>query len=330
MVAIIILNWNGYKDTIDCLHSLYQINYSDFFIIVGDNGSKDESLNHIAEWCSNNSIYFQWYKFGDAPPSSIEKREIILYDMKENHGFSRGNNLMIKFIATINPDFYFLLNNDTEVEPDFMSILMTFAIEHPDIKVLTPQIRYFYNKNLIWNCGGKIIWGLRKYHYCNLNKNSIREKEFIPCSFVTGCSLLFNESILLSDGSLFIEDYFFGEEDFELALRMKQHGYAMACVVPSIIYHKVGTSTKKTKSNKRSFIYYMNRFINVRHYMNSLSYILWVALYLPYIVLTCKREGNTIVDSISFARTLLSESIKYEGVSKEYFEKIWNTDEIIM
>ena len=74
----------------------------------------------------------------------------------------------------------------------------------------------------------------------------------------------------------------------------------------------------------------MNRFINVRHYMNPLSYILWVALYLPYIVLTCKREGNTMMDSISFARTLLSESIKYEGVSKEYFEKIWNTDEIII
>ena len=50
-VAIIILNWNGWEDTIECLESLYQITYPNYDVIVVDNGSEDESIEKIKEYC---------------------------------------------------------------------------------------------------------------------------------------------------------------------------------------------------------------------------------------------------------------------------------------
>jgi len=50
-VAIIVLNWNGWQDTIECLESLYQISYPNYEIIVVDNGSKDESIENIKKYC---------------------------------------------------------------------------------------------------------------------------------------------------------------------------------------------------------------------------------------------------------------------------------------
>jgi len=50
-VSIIILNWNGWEDTIECLESLYQITYPNYDVIIVDNGSEDESLEMIRKYC---------------------------------------------------------------------------------------------------------------------------------------------------------------------------------------------------------------------------------------------------------------------------------------
>lgn len=329
MVAVIILNWNGVEDTIECMKSLYKMDYEDFFVIVGDNGSTDGSVLKLKNWCSDNEIIHRIFHIGEKCPKVIARKELIIYEMDSNFGFSVGNNNMIKFISPVSPDYYFLLNNDTEVCSDMMSQLMNFASSNSQIGAFTPQIRLFRDKSRIWNCGGSITWGTRKYHYGHASVSQIKEQLYIPCSFLTGCALLFRKDLLKSDGNLFTEKFFFGEEDFELSLRAKKRGIKMACVIPSVIYHKVGTSTRSAKSLKRSFIYYMNRFINMRDYMSGLQFWIWKKLYIPYIFRLVLKESNSISATIKFICILLAEVKKNNGVSKAYFEEVMFTNKII-
>lgn len=322
MVAIIILNWNGWKDTIECLNSLFKNDYKDFFIIVGDNGSIDDSKEHILEWCKENYHLVGQYSLYDSLLTNVEKGEVVLYDMIDNHGFAKGNNLMLRFISLLDIQYYFLLNNDTEVMPDFLNQLLFYSDKYPQYSLLAPQIRLFFNKTHIWNCGGKIKFGLRKYNYGNRPVSDIKEKEIVDCNFVTGCAMLFNRSLLNSNNELFIENFFFGEEDFELALRLEKEGKKVACILPSIIYHKVGRSTHRVASLNRSYIYYLNRFINFRHYSSKTFFFFWKFFYSPYVMISLLRENSSFSDCIFFIKRLLRECKELDGVSKEYFEEI--------
>ena len=168
MTAIIILNWNGYKDTIECLASLFACVRQDFVWAVVDNGSENESVREITSFLNDKGKDFSVVKQGEAPSSPLKAGQGIVYCLKENYGFAKGNNLGIALVEQLaanagssKPSHYLLLNNDTLVEPDFLEKLETFAHEHPQYVALTPQIRYADPRNRIWNCGGKMFFGLR-------------------------------------------------------------------------------------------------------------------------------------------------------------------------
>ena len=161
MTAIIILNWNNANDTIHCLGSLTKA-AGEFCVYVVDNGSTDDSLQRINEWVENNR--------------SIK---VLVIPLDKNYGFAIGNNKGIAIASGSNPDSYLLLNNDTEVCPDFLVSLDDFAKKHPQYKVLTPLIHLFNDKEKIWNAGGRIKWGFRKYYYAGQKREDIKEKEFL-------------------------------------------------------------------------------------------------------------------------------------------------------
>lgn len=324
MVAILLLNWNGYKDTIDCIISLLGMSFTDFFIVVGDNGSSDNSISLIKEWCENNKVDFYLYNMGEKCSNEIKRRSVLLYDMNYNHGFSIGNNYMIKFVQEINPDYFFLLNNDTIVESGFLQIMIDYSITHPEYKLLSPQIRYFSNKDIIWNCGGNIFWGFRKYHYALENYKKIKEKEIIDCSYITGCAMLFKNDVLNNDGSLFTERFFFGEEDFDFGLRMKEKNYKMACVIPAIIYHKVSVSTRSVASEKKSYIHFLNRYVDVRNHFSVFSFFFWKFFFVLYMIQGLLREKTKFKRCLHIIKMVLSESTKMDGVRKDYFEMVWS------
>lgn len=322
MTAILILNWNGWKDTVDCLKSLKALTTDNFFVMLGDNGSTDDSLQQIKDFCSKESMSLKCQTYGTETTLQAEPRSIILYDLKENHGFARGNNLMMKYAHTLSPDYYLLLNNDTEVEPDFLTLLTEYQQKHNEIKVLTPLIHYFYDKSLIWNAGGKLIWGLRKYHYADQPASEVTETEFIPCTFITGCAILCTPEVLQADHTLLTERFFHGEEDFDFGLRMKKKGVQMGCLVPSVIYHKVGRSVDKMGDKTgATYCYYLNRFVNLRQHLNPLSFWSFTTLYAPYVIRLMHQCGLTYGEALRFYTGVVSESLKLEGVSKEkYFE----------
>lgn len=318
MTAIIILNWNGWQDTIACLKSLYNITYEDFFVVIVDNGSTDDSCLKISQWFQENHITALLKKEGDIITETIHKKDCIFLSLQKNYGFAKGNNLGIALVNTLHPSHYLCLNNDTEVTPDFLDKMFFFQKKYPQYQILTPQIRYVEPKDKIWNCGGKIFFGLRKYYFSDTNIINLPQKEFIPITFITGCALLFNAE-LIDNHLIFSERFFFGEEDFEFSLRMKENQKKMACVLNSIIYHKVGSSTKSNNELGKIYIYYLNRFINIKLHFSKPKYRIWKFINLLYInyLLSKKFPKNSIK---KFLKTLQSDSERFNTVDQRLFE----------
>ena len=143
MIAILILNWNGWKDTIECLKSIKQMDYKDYFVVLGDNGSTNESMSEITSFCKDEKIVIKPEELYEENLKEVCPGDVILYDLKTNNGFAKGNNLMIKYSKRFNPDYYLLLNNDTEVVPNFLKHLIDFKNNYKDYDVLSTLILYY-------------------------------------------------------------------------------------------------------------------------------------------------------------------------------------------
>lgn len=140
-VAIIILNWNGWRDTIECLKSVYQLNYPNFNVIVVDNGSWDGSVERIKTWMRENlgesKIIVEYDRVTalcggvDEKEEALErltsKKRMVLIQNEENLGFAGGNNVAIHYALYGNyqADYVFLLNNDAKVGKDTLTQLIS-------------------------------------------------------------------------------------------------------------------------------------------------------------------------------------------------------------
>ena len=350
MTAIILLNWNGYKDTIECLASLFACAKQDFVWVVVDNGSENESVQEITDYLNRSGKDFSVVKEGERPAFSLQAGQGVVYCLNENYGFAQGNNRGIALVEQLaenkdsqKPAHYLLLNNDTLVEPDFLEKLETFAEKNPQYVALTPQIRYAEPRSRVWNCGGKMIFGLRKYHYGDQNFSAIKQKEYIKISLLTGCALFAKRELLGNPDArlhkkskkyaqtppsptektdLLTNRFFFGEEDFDFSLRMQEDGKKMACVLDSVIYHKEGGARARFLSAGYLYMGHFNRFIDVRQHWGSVKFFVWKQLYLPYIAffLFSKNKMN-LKEIVRYQRKLRKESLIFEGVDKELFQK---------
>lgn len=275
MTHIIILNWNGWRDTLACIDSLLHCE-GEFHAYIADNGSTDESVARIAGHIAS-------------------LPQFSLIENHENMGFARGNNHVLRQIASrIAPtDRILLLNNDTTCEPDFLTRLSEFDAAHPEVQVLTPLICYYSEPDLVWNCGGTQRFGLRRYHYAHQHVGDIKEKGHIDVTFLTGCALYVRPECLLEDGSLLTERFFFGEEDFEFCLRMNRAGRKMACVLTSRIYHKVNASQNDRSPLSRIYIYYLNRYIDIWLNYDRAFNLVWrpLTFFYTFILLLRKRHA---------------------------------------
>ncbi len=304
MTAIIILNWNGADDTLACLDSLLKAE-GDFRVYVVDNGSTDDSLQRIRAWLDAHDGF-----------------DAQLVPLDKNYGFARGNNMGLEVARENAPDSYLLLNNDTEVRPDFLTRLNAFSTKHPECRVLTPKINFYYDKLKIWNCGGKLSFGFRKYYYAGQPNSAVKEADYIPISFVTGCALFFYPELLDGEGHLLTERFFFGEEDFELSLRMKEHMVPMACVLDSLIYHKVGATVGKTQGVSKYYMHYLNRFIDVRLHFGTVKFAVWKLLNIPLVIRYFYRSTGSLSLSFRLLNYLLRDAKGKDRVTQDDFNRL--------
>lgn len=306
MTAIILINWNGADDTIACLRSLDKAE-GDFRVVVVDNGSTDDSLTQIADCLKGLSL----------------KADLLPLD--RNWGFAAGNNKGIEYAKKYSPDSYMLLNNDTEVEPDFLTRIEECRRQHPEIKVFGPLILYWSQRDRIWSCGGKLTFGSRKAYFRNSSIDQARLGSIFPVSFISGCALFADASVLAADGRLLTERFFFGEEDFEFAHRMRVKGEKMAIVPGSVIYHKVGASARNASDKfrlGRDYLYYLGRLIVIREYYSRPGFALVRFLSFPLCVHHFRLDGLSLKDAIGHTRRLMADSKQKEGISYQDFMTI--------
>ncbi|NJE12855.1 glycosyltransferase family 2 protein [Thermococcus sp. LS2] len=252
-VSIIILNWNGWKDTIECLESLYRITYPSYDVILVDNASQDDSIHKIKEYAEGkikiNSKFFKYNpnnkpikvfevsedeaRQGKFNRSLYEKfdvdRRLILVKNKENYGFAGGNNVGIKFaLSVLNPDYVLLLNNDTVVDPNFLRELVKVAESGRKIGVVGPEIYYYTDPFRLWS-----PYGLKK------EKNKITYKNLF------GAALLINVVPLMYTG-LFDENYFLYQEEIDLLYRITTMGFKLSYSQNAKVFHKEAISKERS------------------------------------------------------------------------------------
>lgn len=244
-VFIILINYNSYAYTRDCLQSLLRLEYDPYEIIVVDHASVDGSLCRLKSDFKN-------------------ERRIAFLQAGGNLGFAGGNNLGIRYALEQGGELFLLLNNDTETEPDFLSQLMK---TYRDDCIYTPKICYDSDREKIWYAAGEF-----DRNRCVV-KNGRPDKR-AQVSFASGCCMLFSKEVIDRIG-LMREDYFMYYEDAEYSLRAAKEGIRIIYIPDSVVYHKVGKSSGGEKS--RFSVYYTNRnrFYLIREYRLGFRCILY-------------------------------------------------------
>lgn len=228
-VFIIILNWNNWSDTLECLESLKNNDYPNEQVVIIDNGSK---------------------KKPQAPDSEIK----IIYN-KENLGFAGGNNVGIKYALEKGADYILLLNNDTLVKQDFLTKLVEAGESNKDFGLLGPKIYFAGQKEKIWFAGGQVNWlynkGIMK-GYNEIDKGQYDLPAIQETEYITGCCLLIKRATIEKIG-LMPEDYFLYYEDTDWSLAAQGVGFKCVFVPRAKIWHK---GSKSSIEGSPSYIYY--------------------------------------------------------------------------
>lgn len=300
-VSIIILNWNGWEDTIECLESLYQITYPNYDVIVVDNGSEDDSIEKIKEYADgeikvksnffeysseNKPIKFKEYTREEAERGKEKEIENLLSDKKhiiikneKNYGFAEGNNIAIRYtLKALNPDYVLLLNNDTVVDTEFLSELMKVGESDEKIGILGPKTYYYSQPNRIQLTWNKIDMWRGQVFLAGAGEidrgqhNEIRETDYVP-----GSCLLIKRETIERIGLLDASYYCYWEET-DYCMRAKSVGFRSVYCSKATIWHKISQSASRVTGLSN---YYMvrNRFQFMRKYATKaqlLSFQLWL------------------------------------------------------
>ncbi len=251
-VGIIIINWNSFDLTHLCLKSIESINYSNYKVFLVDNDSSDDSLQKLVS----------------------EHPWIIPVVNNENLGFTGGNNSGIDIALKNGCEYILLLNNDTQVEEDFLSILVDKITSDNSIGAVQPKIYYEFDRSIIWNAGGRYNPVITKPSTIGENQidNGAYESSF-ESDWITGCAFMFRSSLIREIGYT-CELYFYGcFDDVDYSLKIRGKGYRLFFCADAKIYHAVGMASKsKTQSKEgvlKPFFHYLvtrnNWFLIRRH-----------------------------------------------------------------
>lgn len=247
----IVLNFNNTDYTIQCINSLKRSKYKTDILVIDNNS--DESIDKI---------------------KNIQDIHLIVNDL--NLGFSGGNNVGIRYAITNKYKYIMLLNNDTIVDENMISIMMNYI---SDMNVVLPTIYYYDEPNTIWYQGGYIskITGRTNHVHMGHHENPLMKLDSIHTKFATGCCILMTTN-LISKVGLLNEKFFLYYEDTEFSIRLIENNINIIVASKAKLYHKESASTGK-KSNLSNYYLTRNRLYLTKN--NSYYYpaAYWITLF---------------------------------------------------
>lgn len=218
---IILLNYNGFDDTVECINSIKECEKKlDYEIVIVDNCSTDNSYDKLKKI-----------------------KDITLIKSDYNNGFAAGNNIGIKYALDNNAEYVLLLNNDTIDTTDALYMLQKKIESDPDVGAISSRIMYYDNKELINFNGGSINWFKGTVVMNNNKKKYIEnQSDYFYCEYLIGCCMLIRTSIF-NKTDLLPEEYFMYYEDVDFCVKIINSGYKLAVYEKPYIYHKTSSSS---------------------------------------------------------------------------------------
>lgn len=293
--AVILLNWNGWKDTIECLESVFRLAGTKFQVIVCDNNSSDGSLDQIKRWANgelaaeaeNPSLAYLTSPPVPKPIRYIEldriqatvaelDREVplTLIQNGDNIGFAAGNNVGLRY-ALRDPEnqFFWILNSDTVVDSGALDAMICLMSENEGIGLCGSLNLSYANPEEVQTEGGNRYsrWTGRVSKRPRYLINTLPPNPAV-FDYVNGAAMLASRDFLLDVG-LMEESYFLYFEEMDWAMRAKGKfdlGYSRK----SVIFHKegamIGSSTDR-----------MKRSLTSEHYLTR-SRVLFTRRFIPW------------------------------------------------
>ena len=247
---IILVNYKQPELTAKCVESIRNSKNITPFVVIVDNCSKDDSISIL---------------------SKLENDHTILLKSEENNGFAAGNNKGIQYALDNGADFIMFLNNDTEIDPYMIDILLSYCNEQTAV---SPKMYYYDEPGKIWFAGGKYLSKTGRFvHIGESELDSDNYKSLTKCDFLTGCCIMLSSETIKKVGFL-DESYFMYMEDVDYSIRLKQNNIQLLMVPEAKLWHKVGSSSGGEKSE--SAIYYGNR--NRLYLLNHYHFPLFIRI----------------------------------------------------
>ena len=263
-VGVIILNYNNFLDTSECIDSLLKVEYNTYKIYLVDNLSTDDSFGKLQKKYS--------------PVDNIE-----LIQSGKNGGFSFGNNVGIKKALSESCEYLLILNNDTTVHPSFLKNLVNCAEKDPNIGVVTGKAYYYGHPNKLHMCGGTL--NFIKVAYSRFGAGQEDRGQYDFDRYVTFSSLYFSlvRSSVFEDLGLFNEGYFGGTEETDFNYKISRSKWTIFYTHKAMIWHKIG-GTFKSGRLRSTYMAIRNKFLFVKENYTLTQKIIWVSLYSLYLL----------------------------------------------
>lgn len=314
-VSIILINWNGWRDTIPCLDSVFQISYGNYDVIMVDNGSEDESLEAIRSYVDGEvtqKLSNETRDFATGPIKSIHysrqeaelggvakkeqslstfppNRRLRIISNDTNTGYSDANNVAMRYACkALRPDYILLLNNDTVVDKRFLSELVSIAETDDTIGMIGPKIYYYdYNgrRDVIFFAGGTVDMRTGWPIFFNLPEIDCGQYDTVKAVDQLSGSCLLAKRELLEKVGLLSTDYFLYWEDTDWCFRAQQFGFKLVYVPRAVVWHKVSASASKMGCEQiyyltRGRFYFIKRFATKRQLLSFLSYFFFYGFWI--------------------------------------------------
>lgn len=328
-VYIILVNWNSWFHTIECLESIFRNEYPSWQVIVCDNNSSDGSLEYIKAWANGQidvlgSSYIPSLRQLIYPPVNkpisytCHNREetedlnrlrdsfdsLILIQTGDNLGFAGGNNVALRY--ALNKDdfsYVWLLNNDTVIKKDTLSQMVHKIKTNSNYGMCGSTIRYYHNPQKIQAKGGNVYnrWIGHTSHigflddvYTEIDENQVEQQ--LDC--ILGTSMLLTKNFLRVVG-LMDDIYFLYFEEIDWALRAKNK-FHLAYASQSVVYHKEGGTIgggnrdRQEKSVVADYFEIRNRIVLARKFFPGTLPTVILALAITFLNRIRRRQWNRL------------------------------------
>lgn len=267
VVHAVTINWNKYEDTVACVRSLQKSVYPLARVLVLDNGSPDGS--------------------GERLERDLRGPGVEVLRNRENEGFARGTNACLRDAVAHGADLVFSVNNDTEVDPHCIGLLVAALEADREAGVAGPAIFFHAQPDRVWQSGGSFSrWraGLsvpgKGRHASELPERPGR------VTFLSGCAVLLARRVLDRVGYL-DPSYYFYAEDVDFDLRVREAGMHLVFVPRARVWHKIGDVARDRTSP--FVLYHLGRSWTLLFRKRFAGPYAWYGIALQYFLYTPHR-----------------------------------------